>query len=205
VRKLSNFSLALIMHIGFAAMFVVLSLSKPAKRVIAPDRIQILQIDLKNVSGNETRLINREQRDDQPQRQANVKHKSGVNNKPTEPVLQTVRVNREIHSVDRTMTVSVIDAFRTAMTRCWNIDTTRPGLDGMRAVVHIELSQNGRVRNTRFEQASLADTDESWAYVFETIQAAINACNPFNMLPPNEYESWRNIRISFFPSARVIE
>ena len=204
MRKLSNFSVALILHAGLAAMFFVFSLSAPAQRVIAPDRIRIVEIDLRNVkvSGKETQLVNR-----QPREAATKNQTKGqaANQKPAEPVLQTVRVNREVHSLDRTMTVSVIDAFRTAMTRCWNIDTTRHGLDSVRAVVHIELFQNGRVRNTRFEQASLADTDETWAYVFETIQAAINACNPFNMLPANEYDTWRNIRITFFPSARVIE
>ena len=218
----NNFTISLILHLGFAVGIFVLSLSAPAQRVIAPDRIQIIQLDLRNVRvrGDETRLVNREERRQTapsprpappqpttptPQPVVAQPEQSEQPAQPREPELQTIRVNREVHSVDRTLTVSVIDALRIAMTRCWSIDTSRPGLEGMRAVVHIRLFPSGRVQDIRFEQASLADEDPVWAYVFETIRDAIDACDPFSMLPYNEYENWRNIRMAFFPSNRVIE
>ena len=52
---------------------------------------------------------------------------------PTPKKKRVVRVNREVLSIDRKLTVSVVDALRVAMTRCWNIDTTRPDIADIRA------------------------------------------------------------------------
>ena len=103
------------------------------------------------------------------------------------------------------MTVSVVDALRIAMTRCWNIDADRPDLEGIRAVAHLQMFQNGRVRSMWFEGQTRADTDPTFAYVFDTIRHAIDTCQPFNMLPREEFESWRTIRLTFFPSGKVVE
>ncbi|MBO7509306.1 MAG: hypothetical protein J6T57_03465 [Alphaproteobacteria bacterium] len=111
-----------------------------------------------------------------------------------------VRVNRNIVSLDRTLTVSVVDALRVAMTRCWNIDTSRPGLDGIRAVAHLKMRQNGTVSDVWFESAARAETDATFAYVLETIRSAINVCQPLRMLPPNEYAGWREIQLTFYPT-----
>ena len=103
------------------------------------------------------------------------------------------------------MTVSIIDAFRISMTRCWHIDQTRPGLEGIRAVVHIRLHPNGRVQSYWFEEATRADRDPVFAYVLDTIKMAIDACQPFSMLPRNEFEQWQSVQLTFFPTAKVVE
>lgn len=111
-----------------------------------------------------------------------------------------VRVNRNVVSLDRTLTVSVVDALRVAMTRCWNINTSYPGIDGIRAVAHLTMRQNGTVSDVWFESAARAETDSSFAYVLETIRAAINVCQPFRMLPANEYDKWKKIQLTFYPT-----
>lgn len=115
-----------------------------------------------------------------------------------------VRVNRQVMSLDRTMTISVLDALRVAMTRCWTIDTRRPDIADIRAVAHLSMRPNGTVRDVWFESASRADTDPGFAYVLDTIRNAINVCQPFKMLPPNEYEGkdgWREIQLTFYPNS----
>ena len=111
-----------------------------------------------------------------------------------------VRVNRNVVSLDRTLTVSVVDALRVAMTRCWTINTAYPGIDGIRAVAHLTMRQNGTVADVWFESAARAETDPSFAYVLETIRSAINACQPFRMLPANEYDKWQKIQLTFYPT-----
>lgn len=101
-----------------------------------------------------------------------------------------VRVNRNVVSLDRTLTVSVVDALRVAMTRCWVIDTTRYDIGDIRAVAHLTMRRNGTVRDVWFESAARADTDPAFAYVLDTIRAAINTCQPLRMLPANEFEKW---------------
>lgn len=111
-----------------------------------------------------------------------------------------VRVNRNVVSLDRTLTVSVVDALRVAMTRCWNINTSYPGIEGIRAVAHLTMRQNGTVSDVWFESAARAETDSSFAYVLETIRSAINVCQPLRMLPANEYDKWKKIQLTFYPT-----
>lgn len=116
-----------------------------------------------------------------------------------------VRVNREVLSLDRTLTVSVVDALRVAMTRCWSIDTNRPDLADIRAVAHLKMRPNGTVADVWFESAARADSDPAFAYVLDTIRAAIRTCEPLSMLPRNEYKNWESIQLTFYPtSGRVM-
>lgn len=111
-----------------------------------------------------------------------------------------VRVNRNVVSLDRTLTISVVDALRVAMTRCWNINKSYPGIDGIRAVAHLTMRQNGTVSDVWFESAARAETDSAFAYVLDTIRSAINTCQPLRMLPPNEYDKWKKIQLTFYPT-----
>ena len=113
---------------------------------------------------------------------------------------RVIKVNREVLSLDRTMTVSVVDAMRVAMTRCWVIDSTRPDIADIRAVAHLTMRKNGTVQNLWFESAARAETDAAFAYVLETIKSAINTCQPFRMLPANEFDSWKKIQLTFYPT-----
>ena len=103
------------------------------------------------------------------------------------------------------MTVSVVDALRVAMTRCWTIDTNRPDLADIRAVAHLKMRPNGTVADVWFESAARADSDPTFAYVLDTIRVAIRTCEPFSMLPRNEYNKWQSIQLTFYPtSGRVM-
>ena len=52
---------------------------------------------------------------------------------------RVIKVNREVLSLDRTLTISVVAALRVAMTRCWVIDTGRPDISDIRAVAHLKM------------------------------------------------------------------
>lgn len=210
-------------------------------KLVAPDRIEIMEIDLNNVrvSGDETILHNvnadaapteptkpepaapQPKPEPTPEPDAPIVAPSLVDNtpektddtpapkpdekpaeKPDAPKKKrtVVRVNREVVSLDRTLTVSVVDALRVAMTRCWNIDTTRSDIGDIRAVAHLTMRRNGTVRDVWFESAAREQTDPAFAYVLETIRSAINVCQPFKMLPPNEFAKWEKIQLTFYPT-----
>ena len=198
-------------------------------QLVAPDRIEILEIDLDsvNVGGDETVLYNvgddtepiPEPETIEPEQivAPSLADVTPVAPEIPEPVLNAVddagekiptpkkkksvvRVNREVVSLDRTLTVSVIDALRVAMTRCWVIDTQRTDLGDIRAVAHLTMRRNGTVRDVWFESAARAETDMAFAYVLDTIRAAINTCQPFRMLPPDEFEKWEKIQLTFYPT-----
>ena len=237
-----NFGLSIVGHLVVLAMIVFITtvVVSEHERFVAPDRIQITEIDLSQirVSGDESVLYNTNVpdkiRDAPEQKEESVKPKSEpqitkkletptliqetekpkekeekVKEKPVDdkpaPVKKTVvRVNRNVVSLDRTLTVSVVDALRVAMTRCWVIDTGRPDISGMRAVAHLTMRPNGTVADVWFESAARAETDGAFAYVLDTIRNAINVCQPFKMLPPNEYEKWRQIQLTFYPTQGTV-
>ena len=123
-----------------------------------------------------------------------------VENKPLPRKKTTIKVKREVLSLDRTMTISVIDALRVALTRCWNIDTNRPGIEDMRLTAHMKLLPTGVVDRLWFESESRANTDPDFAYVLDTAKAAIKTCSPFSMLPRKEYDNWKDVSVTFYPS-----
>ncbi len=202
-------------------------------KLVTPDRIQIMEIDLSNIkiSRDETKLYNvgapsldKEKNiqlkrtksstpvqdakpiekpslvDEKINKQEKKETGKKTDDKPTPKKKTVVRVNREVLSLDRTMTVSVVDALRVAMTRCWVIDTNRPDITDIRAVAHLTLRPNGTVRDVWFESGAREQEDPAFAYVLGTIRAAIDTCQPFNMLPRSEFSSWEKIQLTFYPT-----
>lgn len=224
-----------------AVMMLSFSVVVERAKLVTPNRVEIIELDLRNVkiTGDETKLYNTNQI--QPEKDAKIDKKTEnkenreiekidlkqptmveneskdtkkdkstkqdekkVEDKPAPRKKTVVRVNREVLSLDRTMTISVIDALRVALTRCWNIDTTRPGLEDIRLTAHIKFLPTGVVDKLWFESETRADTDPDFAYVLDTAKAAIKTCSPFSMLPRNEYEKWRDTTVTFYPTSGKI-
>lgn len=231
-----------------AIMLTSFALVVDRAKLVAPDRIEILEIDLNavRVGGDETILHNVnadaepepepkpepdasapapvpdpvEEVSDEPIEAPTLIEKETPKQEVPEPVVKpvedqvkedkkeeapkkkktVVRVNREVVSLDRTLTVSVVDALRVAMTRCWNIDTKRSDISDIRAVAHLTMRRNGTVRDVWFESAARAETDPAFAYVLDTIRAAIDLCQPFKMLPTGEFDKWEKIQLTFYPT-----
>lgn len=202
-------------------------------KLVSNNRIQIVEIDLKSVkiSGDETKLYNttkpqsetHEEKNDKTAQEQKVKIKNTTlvdEDKKNSKTKQTntskkendglakhktvVKVNREVLSLDRTMTVSVVDALRVALTRCWNIDTNRSDISDIRAVAHLVMLPTGVVNKIWFESESRALTDPSFAYVLDTIKEAIKTCQPFSMLPRKEFNKWEKIQLTFYPNSGKI-
>ncbi len=243
IFKSENMLMSVMGHmVVLAVMVTSFAVFTERAKLVAPDRIQIYEIDLDavRVSGDETRLHNVnadtaptpdapapkpepkpepvpapvpdatpletpslvDVPDEKPEPKPEPQ-KSDTKNPDDSPAPRkktVIRVNREVVSLDRTLTISVVDALRVAMTRCWAIDTSRPGLDNIRAVAHLTMRRNGTVRDVWFESAARADSDPAFAYVLDTIRNAINTCQPFRMLPTGEYAKWEKIQLTFYPT-----
>jgi len=236
--QLENLLMSVIGHLVLVAIMVTsFAILVHRAMLVAPDRIEIMEIDLDSVtvSREDTKLYNttppeekkteskkEEKSKSEPEKIESEKpiekpslvdsdlDKKKEEKKPEqktdpEPVAprkkMVVRVNRESVSLNRTLNVSVIDALRVAMTRCWVIDKNRPDITDIRAVAHLTMRKNGTVRDMWFESASRAETDPAFAYVLETIRAAINTCQPLRMLPVNDFANWEKIQLTFYPTS----
>lgn len=238
IFKSENLMMSVMGHlVVLAVMITSFALVVDRATLVAPDRIQIYEIDLNavRVSGDESILYNvnadTTPTPDAPKPEQKPEPAPAVDDKPIEspsliddtapdtpqdtatpsdaknpddapaPRKKTVvRVNRQVVSLDRTLTISVVDALRVAMTRCWAIDTNHPGIGDIRAVAHLTMRRNGTVRDVWFESAARADSDPAFAYVLDTIRSAINVCQPFKMLPQNEFSKWEKIQLTFYPT-----
>ncbi|MCL2749259.1 MAG: hypothetical protein FWE50_04275 [Alphaproteobacteria bacterium] len=209
-------------------------LNNTMDRIVASDQIQIMEIDLTQVkiTGDETLVFNtdvpekpkkeevkeekkEEKKESEPigdepmkefEMPAVVPETPKAEPKPEAPKAPTiVRVNRETTSLNRTMTVSVVDALRVAMTRCWVFDRNYPGIEDIRAVAHLTMNQRGYVASMWLEQESAASENPALAYIFETIRTAISNCQPFSMLPENEFDRWQKIQLTFYPSSGQVQ
>ncbi len=236
-----NFLMSVGGHLALVAvMLTSFAVVVDRAKLVAPDRVEITEIDLSavNVTGDETRLMNTampepdpaptpdpvpeptptptpapepdpvsekpidtpslvDEVPPSPKPEPTPAPEKPVEEKPAPKKRTVVRVNREVMTLDRTMSISVVDALRVAMTRCWVIDTTRPDITDIRAVAHLTMNKNGMVRDVWFESAARANTDAGFAYVLDTIRDAINTCQPFKMLPPGEFAKWEKIQLTF--------
>ena len=236
--SLENLLMSLVGHLILIAVMVTsFAVLVHRAMLVAPDRIQIMEIDLNavKVSGDETKLYNTNPPDDKKSETKNssdsetqpaqnesekpIDKPSMLDSEPekksadkpkedkTDPVpvapkkKMVIRVNRESVSLNRTLNVSVVDALRVAMTRCWNIDKNRTDIGDIRAVAHLTMRKNGTVRDVWFESAARAETDPAFAYVLDTIRAAINTCQPLRMLPVNDFAKWEKIQLTFYPTS----
>lgn len=233
-----NFLMSVFGHLVLFAI-ITLSLSVVVERAknVAPNRIEIIELDLESVkiTGNETKLQNTTtepaKEEAKPQKKEFVKQytktEKVVLKQPTmieneskdltkeetpkkdvkkpEPTpaprkKTVVKVRREVLSLDRTMTISVVDALRVALTRCWTIDTEHPDIEDIRLTAHLKMLPTGVIDKIWYESESRAQTDSAFAYVLDTVKEAIRVCQPFSMLPRNEYDAWKDISLTFYPS-----
>ena len=241
-----NIGLSVLGHLVLIGVLVFIAgvVIGTRERFIAPDRIQIMMIDLSQVkvTGEESVLYNtnvpdkKEEKEDKkepevkptpeqdaaqkteqkvetptviPEEKPEPKQETKVKEeKPDEkpaPIKKTViRVNRNTTSLNTGLSISIIDALRHKMTNCWVIDTSRPDISDIRAVAHLTMRTNGTVADVWFEGAANAEMDPAFAYVLETIRAAINTCQPLDMLPRAEYKKWREIQLTFYPAKGTV-
>lgn len=176
---------------------------KEEKAEDKPEEIKIEEPTLVEEPKPEPEPVVEPEPEKKPEEDKKVEEKK--ESKPVEAVpaprkKKVVRVNREVLSLERTLTISVVDALRVAMTRCWVIDNKRPDIADIRAVAHMTMRKNGTVRDVWFESAARAETDPAFAYVLETIRSAIDRCQPFRMLPQNEFSKWEKIQLTFYPT-----
>jgi len=237
--SLENLMMSVIGHLLLIAIMVTsFAVLVHRAMLVAPDRVEITEIDLDSVtvSRDKTKLRNTDtpvEKKSEPVVKDKDKNESVPESAESDKAIETpsmidsepekkkqenkqpdkkpetvapkkktvIRVNRESVSLNRTLNVSVVDALRVAMTRCWVIDKNRPDIADIRAVAHLTMRRNGTVRDMWFESAARAETDPAFAYVLETIRAAINTCQPLRMLPVNDFSNWEKIQLTFYPTS----
>lgn len=211
-----NFLLSILGHLLIVSFLLVsISFTIKKSKIISKDRIEITEINLSNIQiSKETELYDiksEEQKEEkitnkkeEPIKDEKIKDTSFIDeskkiNKENKKIEKRtiIKVNRQ--SVTRTMTISVLDALRTSLTRCWVIDLEKFDLSNIRIVAHLKMDKNKYIRDVWFESESFSNTDSAFAYALETVKSALKTCQPFSILPSSEYDTWKTIVLNFYP------
>src|SRR5258706_12749207 len=103
-------------------------------------------------------------------------------------------------------TMDLKDALLAQMRECWNVPVGAPNPEQLIVQVRVFLAQDGSViGQPQVEPATrvAAATNQYMRAASEAAVKAIQICQPYKRLPPNKYEAWREIVMTFDPSKMI--
>lgn len=95
------------------------------------------------------------------------------------------------------LTQSEIDAFRRRIASCWTIPVGAEGADNLKVVFRVMFRRDGTVERG---PDTVEGTNSPYGPAFaESGRRAILQCQPYTMLKPEHYDTWKDIEIGFTP------
>lgn len=202
---LENSGLSVLVHLLLVAVMIT-SFAVARETIVAPPRPKLMQVDLSQVKvSREKTTANSTDEKSKTEESPRGQGKDKTSVKPaSKPVKKIVAVQRDKEVLNRHVNVSVSDALRIAMTRCWQIDTSIAGLEEFNVSAHLTMSLGGWVRDLWIENEAGLNDGGTGSYVLESVRAAIQNCQPFSMLPDTDFEAWKNVKLNFFPAEGAV-
>ena len=98
------------------------------------------------------------------------------------------------------LTISEKDLVRQQIQRCWNLPAGAKDAHTMIIAIRMVMNPNGTVQQARILDQSKIGTDPFYRTMAESaLRAALNPrCQPFR-LPPEKYERWKTMKLTFDP------
>ena len=104
---------------------------------------------------------------------------------------------QDIQGSDDAMSATIIDALRQKFNECWSIPPSVKEA-GVSVDVSFDLDTNGKVKG----QPVIIGGDSS-SPLFQTAglaaRSAVMTCQPYDWLPQDHYDLWKNIEWTFKP------
>ena len=99
----------------------------------------------------------------------------------------------------RELSMTVIDAVRQQIQKCWNVPAGAKGARDMTAQIEVTMNQDGTVRRATIQNTLRADDHFYKAFAESALRAVLNPqCQPYK-LPPEKYDQWKDIVLVFDP------
>jgi outer membrane biosynthesis protein TonB len=105
------------------------------------------------------------------------------------------------YDASQPMSVSEIDYMRQQIRSCWNVSALAGSMDGksLKVTLKLQLLAGGVVGKVEVEDPSKLSDPKYNAAAAAAIRA-VQRCSPFDKLPPEKYNSWKEMTMSFDPS-----
>jgi colicin import membrane protein len=104
------------------------------------------------------------------------------------------------------LTLDIKDALLSQMRECWNVPAGAPNPEQLIVQVRVFLAPDGNLlQPPQLEPATRAAvaTNQYMRTAAEAASRAINICAPYKRLPPDKYDAWREIVMTFDPSKMI--
>lgn len=110
-------------------------------------------------------------------------------------------IARQRQGLGTELTISELDALRSAMYKCWRIPLDAKNPEELVVRVRVKLRGDGHVTSAELlDKARIAVSSNPYMNI--AAQRAVNAvskCAPYDFLPPAKYDRWKDMTLRFKP------
>ena len=129
----------------------------------------------------------------------NVAETQTANVEPTESDEVTPPI--PTNSSSDNLSMSMKEAMRRAVEKCWNFDAGSMGAGEVLVEIRIRLNPDGSVVNAEIQNSSRMNSDQQFRAAAESAYRAILVCAPyFNELGSAPYDDWATLTLRFDPA-----
>ncbi|MDX1975406.1 MAG: hypothetical protein SFT92_06995 [Rickettsiales bacterium] len=115
----------------------------------------------------------------------------------------TSKVKNNSSNFDPTqqMSLSEKDAIRSQIAKCWNVPAGAKDAHELLIVLTISVEQDGTVTKVALanESKDRYSQDAFFRAAADSAMRAVRQCSPLKDLPPDKYNTWRDIELTFDP------
>ncbi len=104
----------------------------------------------------------------------------------------------DMAGTDAALSADLVDALRQKVESCWNVPAGVRDAEGLRVRIRFQMSPEGLV--TGGPEVLNAMAHPAFDAAARSAVRAVLACQPYDFLPPERYEAWKDIILNFDPS-----
>jgi outer membrane biosynthesis protein TonB len=99
------------------------------------------------------------------------------------------------------MSMSELDAIRSQIAKCWSVPAGAKNAEDLQVNLRVQLSEDGTVLQVALADESKAryGSDSFYRAAADSAMRAVRQCSPLKNLPPEKYQTWRDIIMTFDP------
>ncbi|MDX2072942.1 MAG: hypothetical protein SFX19_01100 [Alphaproteobacteria bacterium] len=100
------------------------------------------------------------------------------------------------------LSISEMDAIRSQIAKCWSVPAGAKDAHELRVTVRVQLQQDGTVMLVELADDSVgryASGDSFFRAAADSALRAVRQCSPLKNLPPEKYQTWKDIIMTFDP------
>ena len=103
--------------------------------------------------------------------------------------------------IGQRMTMTENDAFMSQLKSCWNVPIGAKDVDKTTVDLSITINQDRTLQSVQIVDQSRYNSDSFYRVLADSALRAVRSsnCSPFD-LPPDKYEAWKDITVTFDPS-----